>query len=483
MIHLRRGVESWLRGSSKSIPRSVKFFRRWVLTKNARSRPLHGIPTRSRGITGHLDIGYRWTVRPEASTWWRWEIRRYILLYDDCWKKYPKAGWIFVEPFLGTRAFLLTRPQKMWTPTKNTVRSRLPQFLHGCIKMVGFCRAEKQNKTAVIGKKLEYDRLFSLITMVFLYNENPWNCCRSPCVRSYRFGPLINLSSRWGCPAVQVQPSCTWKTGVATTWFVKATWGRSARHDFTRLSGVWESEVPGGLGGWCNSKDFLPEMLASKKVPRYSITVFKDELINSGNQLKQFPGNPCIFIAFFELKNMTCRKGRIAEYIREMDDLVENFGPGWGFGEWNRRCVFFAFFCFGEDLHIPLAFGAIAGFWTCFLAVYLNVVFWASECPVASFFLFFLPSPYLQSLRFQDGSRTFQGCYILFGSVSVFPAFPATEDELETQRQAGSCYKCTILTFLDFWSAEAAEDQSTSCWLRILCGPKFQRVFPWNGRG
>ena len=32
-------------------------------------------------------------------------------------------------------------------------------------------------------------------------------------------------------------------------------------------------------------------------------------------------------------------------------------------------CVFLAFFCFGEDPHIPLAFGAIAGFWTCFLAM------------------------------------------------------------------------------------------------------------------
>lgn len=216
---------------------------------------------------------------------------------------------------------------------------------------------------------------------------------------------------------------------------------------------------PGGLGGWCNSKDFLPEMLASKKVPRYSITVFKDELINSGNQLKQFPGNPCIFIAFFELKNMTCRKGRIAEYIREMDDLVENFGPGWGFGEWNRRCVFFAFFCFGEDLHIPLAFGAIAGFWTCFLAVYLNVVFWASECPVARIFLFFLPSPYLQSLRFRDGLRTFQGCYILFGSVSVFLLSqpPRMSWKLNGKK-------------------EVAEDQSTSCWLYILC-PSFSAFF------
>ena len=115
MIHLRRGVESWLRGSSKSIPRSVKFFRRWVLMKNARSRPLHGIPTRSRGITGHLDIGYRWTARPEASTWWRWEIGRYILLYDDRWKKVQRS----VE-YLCTKAFLLTRPQKMWRPNETT---------------------------------------------------------------------------------------------------------------------------------------------------------------------------------------------------------------------------------------------------------------------------------------------------------------------------------------------------------------------------
>ena len=45
---------------------------------------------------------------------------------------------------------------------------------------------------------------------------------------------------------------------------------------------------------------------------------------------------------------------------------------------------------------------------------------------------------WLPSLHFgfQDGLRTFQG-YILVGSVSVSPSFPATKDELETQRQAG----------------------------------------------
>ena len=146
---------------------------------------------------------------------------------------------------------------------------------------------------------------------------------------------------------LQVQPSCTWKTGVATTWFAKATWGRSARHDFTRLSGVWESEVPVRLGGWfATERIFYRRCWHPKKVPRYCISVFKDELINSGNPLKQFPANPCIFIAFFAWKTMTCRKGRIAEYIREMDDLVENFGPGWGFGGVEQAMCFLSVFLF-----------------------------------------------------------------------------------------------------------------------------------------
>lgn len=233
----------------------------------------------------------------------------------------------------------------------------------------------------------------------------------------------------------------------------------------------------GSIGGWLDpARIFDRRCWHPKKVPRYCITVFKDELINSGNQLQQFPGNPCILLNFSLEKPW--RAGRVG-----LRSTSGKWTTWWRIlvqagvlGVWNRRCVFLAFFCFGEDLPIPLAFGAIAGFWTCFLAVYLSVVFWASECPVARFLLFFLPSPYLQSLRFRDGLRTFQGCYILFGSVSVFPPFPATEDELETQRQAGSCYKCTILTFLEFWSAEAAEDQSTSCWLYILC-PSFSAFF------
>ena len=158
-----------------------------------------------------------------------------------------------------------------------------------------------------------------------------------------------------------------------------------------------------------SSKDFRPgRCWHPKKVPRYCITVFKDELINSGNQLQQFPGNPCILLNFSLEKPW--RAGRVG-----LRSTSGKWTTWWRIlvqagvlGVWNRRCVFIAFFCFGEDLHIPLAFGAIAGFWTCFLAVYLSVVFWASECLVARFLLFFLPSPYLQSLRFRDGLRTFQ---------------------------------------------------------------------------
>lgn len=91
MIHLRRGVESWLRGSSKGIPRSVKIFSEVSPDEECEKPTIARPPKKTKGITGHLDIGYRWTVRPEASTWWRWEMGRYILLYDDCWKKVQRS--------------------------------------------------------------------------------------------------------------------------------------------------------------------------------------------------------------------------------------------------------------------------------------------------------------------------------------------------------------------------------------------------------
>lgn len=146
MIHLRRGVESWLRGSSKSIPRSVKFFRRWVLMKNARSQPLHGLPTRSRGITGHLDIGYRITVRPEASTWWRWEIRRYILLYDDCWKKVQRSVEYLWSLFRVQERFCLLDLKRCGHQQKTPSDHDYHNFFTDVSRWLGFCRTEKQNK-------------------------------------------------------------------------------------------------------------------------------------------------------------------------------------------------------------------------------------------------------------------------------------------------------------------------------------------------
>lgn len=319
--------------------------------------------------------------------------------------------------------------------------------------------------------------------MVFLYNENPWNCCDHLVSGPTALGLWSIYHHVGDAQAVQVQLILHLKNGGCNDMNLLRQPGEEVPDmtspDFPEYgSRRCPGEYRWVLGGWLNpARIFYRRCWHPKKVPRYCKAAFKDELINSGNQLKQFPGNPSIFIAFLSLEK-PWRAGRVG-----LRSTSGKWTTWWRIlvqagvlGVWNRRCVFFAFFCFGEDLHIPLAFGAIAGFWTCFLAVYLNVVFWASECPVARFFLFFLPSPYLQSLRFQDGLRTFHGCYILFGSVSVFPPFPATEDELETQRQAGSCYKCTILTFLDFWSAEAAEDQSTSCWLYILC-PSFSAFF------
>lgn len=197
--------------------------------------------------------------------------------------------------------------------------------------------------------------------------------------------------------------------------------------------------------------------------------------INSSN----FLGNPCIFIAFLSLEKtiaVTCRKGRIAEYIREMDDLVENFGPGWGFGGVEQAMCFLCVFLFWWGPTYTF------GFWgnSRFLDVLLGSIFKCGVLgigmPSGKVFSIFPSLSLFAIIKIPDGLRTFQGCYILFGSVSVFPPFPATEDELETQRQEGSCYKCTILTFLDFWSAEAAEDQSTSCWLHILC-PSFSAFF------
>lgn len=65
-------------------------------------------------------------------------------------KESPKVGWIFVY-----KSVFAYSTSKDVETQRNNFRSRLPQFLNGCIKMVGFCRTEKQNKTAVIGKKLE----------------------------------------------------------------------------------------------------------------------------------------------------------------------------------------------------------------------------------------------------------------------------------------------------------------------------------------
>ena len=99
------------------------------------------------------------------------------------------------------------------------------------------------------------------------------------------------------------------------------------------------------LGGWLNPARIFYRRCWHPKSSQI-LSVFKDELINSGNQLQQFPGNPCIFIAFFTWKTTRCRKGRIAEYIREMDDLVENFGPGWGFGGVEQAMCFLSVFLF-----------------------------------------------------------------------------------------------------------------------------------------
>ena len=64
----------------------------------------------------------------------------------------------------------------------------------------------------------------------------------------------------------------------------------------------------------CGLGAFLPDIFWRQKSSQIQLDS------KMSNQLQQFPG---------KLKS-TCRKGRIAEYIREMDDLVENFGPGWG---------------------------------------------------------------------------------------------------------------------------------------------------------